>query len=603
MLAEELVLWTAGELAQGCTFASPRKGPVLLGVASDESDTVLHHRTTAESTASSAALSAWQTGAEAALYVVPAQLATLARSALQSQQNWPAELLVQRGGSVQLVCRLPADTIELTTPEACAAMVQSSLQSSELIAAALAAAPWSRLDARVPLFSAEHASGAGLYLQLPLSDQAGTSAADADELQLLADLLARAAAAPADSFVLIKTTLNGSKQSVQRAVLGPLNNVAPSITGAAQLHEVAVQAGSKTEVHIHKQCTVDRATEQLQCIRAIDPKSKQARNAAVQSVHCSRPHWRGTLSFTAVKGGGLHRQVAVTVDARWLAELSNSSSSSSSSSGEQCVVTLVQQLPAGAYIDVDEARSRWDYKLSTGATAVQLITYKDEPIDVELPASASQPHTVALQVSVNSTSASSSSSSSSSVGSVDSEQQRQIHQRQLQERQLHIGLTWSVHLRYPSPLAANSTGAHAAVHVEQPAVYVQCKGDAAPAVVLFNRQQTSRSSDSSGSSIQLLVPAGRMSDRDIVVHGTAAAAAVGVSVLCWAMFGGQRKPKTHSNTSSGGNSSAAVKRKMTTPVETFVEHTSSTGSTAVSASSVQQRLSNSGRRRRSLRAD
>ena len=190
MLAEELALWTTGEPAQGCTFASPRKGPVLLGAASDESTAVLHHRTTTESTARAAALSAWQKEVEAALYVVPAQLAPLVRSALQSQQNWPAELLVEHGGSIHLVCRQFAEAVDAISPEACAAMVLSSLQSSESTAAAsLAAAPWSRLDARVPLFSAEHASGTGLYLQLPLNDQSGNSGTDAGELQLLADHL------------------------------------------------------------------------------------------------------------------------------------------------------------------------------------------------------------------------------------------------------------------------------------------------------------------------------------------------------------------------------------------------------------------------------
>ncbi|CAN0423372.1 unnamed protein product, partial [Discosporangium mesarthrocarpum] len=145
--------------------------------------------------------------------------------------------------------------------------------------------------------------------------------------------------------------------------------------------------------------------------------------------------WAGGACVEALPGAGLHRKVLVTVSAVQTSRGSKGGKKAwqeggaghvGSSAGESpggdpvserevrwdggvcdpspdmlCEVLLSQHLPAGAYIDIDEVKARNDYELAPhiplSDPPVHVSSWRDSPIDVELPSSVSGQHLVGFR--------------------------------------------------------------------------------------------------------------------------------------------------------------------------------------------------------------
>jgi hypothetical protein len=107
--------------------------------------------------------------------------------------------------------------------------------------------------------------------------------------------------------------------------------------------------------------------------------------------------WCGRTSLSAAPGG-LHREISVNISA------SSCRGETNPSSSEEAL--LIFHLPRGLYVDVDELKSRKragslgrseDEGLPLGAI-LDIITYRDEPIDVELPSFVSRQQAVGVLI-------------------------------------------------------------------------------------------------------------------------------------------------------------------------------------------------------------
>ncbi|CAM9164938.1 unnamed protein product [Pylaiella littoralis] len=220
--------------------------------------------------------------------------------------------------------------------------------------------------------------------------------------------------------------------------------------------------------------------------------------------------WRGTVKTEELPGGGLHRHVRVTVDAscagkacdRLLAERGAKTDSDS----EWCEVLFAQHIPKGAYIDVDEVKTRHDFDVLPSLPANRIVgveTYRGKPIDVELPSSVSGQHVVNFSLWVD--------MSKRGRGLADT-------------TTIRAEVTLPVHLRYPDPACKRreeDCEGYAWVEVPPPLVNIRCRssgdtGNYSP--VLPSRPPVG---------VALRVPRGMIWHRDFVMWGTVAAAALG----------------------------------------------------------------------------